>query len=73
MWWSLKGEEKTKKTIGKICKWICLVGLVIILPGVLIGAIYFTYLEIGWSVLYVWGGGIVFILVIFGAVFWGDK
>lgn len=68
MWWSLKGREKTKKIIGKIC-------IVILLAGVMSLIVAFIY-EGGYSIKQIALGGlavILFYLIVYGAIFWGDK
>ncbi len=68
MWWGLKGKEKTKKIIGKTC--------IVILIAMVISMIVAMIHEAGWSIaqtLWCTLGVILFVLIVLGAIFWGDK
>lgn len=69
MWWALKGEEKTKKIIGRTCKTLCIVCALFLIWGFIIGSI----IEYGWAAVGWWVVGILFTLIVAAAIFWGDK
>lgn len=69
MWWTLKGEEKTKKAIGRTCRLLFFSCVGFLVFGVLVGSI----MMYGWAAAGWWGVGILFILITYAAIFWGDK
>lgn len=69
MWWMVKGEEKTKKIIGRTCRLLFFSCIGLIIFGVFVG----SFLKYGWVVLAWCGVLIVFILITCAAIFWGDK
>lgn len=69
MWWMVKGEKKTKKIIGRTCRGFFYVCAVFFAWSCIIGSI----IEYGWQAAAWWGAGILFILIVGAAIFWGDK
>lgn len=69
MWWMVKGEEKTKKIIGRTCRWFFYACAIFFVWSCVIGSI----IEYGWQAVAWWGAGILFILIVCAAIFWGDK
>jgi len=69
MWWALKGEEKTKKIIGRTCRSLFLCVFIFFIWSIIIGSI----IEYGWQAVFWWGIGILFFLMTGAAIFWADK
>jgi len=69
MWWWVKGEEKTKKIIGRTCRLFFFTCL----GFIFVGAFVVGILTYGWIILAWLGVAILFILITYAAIFWGDK
>jgi len=69
MWWILKGEEKTKKIIGRTCRLFFYTVIGFVGVGILVSSI----VKYGWVAVYAIGAVVVFVLIMFAAIFWGDK
>jgi len=69
MWWTLKGEEKTKKIIGRTCRSLCLCVFIFFIWSIIIGSIVeYGSAAVGW-----WAVGILVVTILLAAIFWGDK
>ena len=69
LWWVLKGEEKTNKIIGRTCRLFFYTVIGFVGVGILVSFI----VKYGWVAVYAIGAVVVFVLIMFAAIFWGDK
>ena len=68
MWWMVKGEEKIKRIIGKICREI----LYVILGLIVLSLIVISGIHFGWLALCLWGGLALVAFIIHAGIIWAD-